>query len=66
VDDLARTIAATPCDLVLAATPIDLCRLVRTPQPMLRVSYAISEPAGTPLADAFTAFLERLPATPGR
>jgi predicted GTPase len=59
VADLAATIAAVPCDLVLAATPIDLCRLVRTPQPMLRVGYAIVEGDGAPLAAAFTAFLER-------
>jgi predicted GTPase len=58
VEDLAATIAAVPCDLVLAATPIDLCRLVRTPQPMLRVGYAIAEGNGAPLATAFTAFLE--------
>jgi predicted GTPase len=63
VDDLARTIAATPCDLVLAATPIDLGRLVRTPQPVLRVGYAVRELEGTPLADAFAAVLATLPAT---
>ncbi|RNC65104.1 MAG: GTPase [Desulfuromonadales bacterium] len=53
VADLAGTIAAVPCDLVLAATPIDLARLVTVDRPILRVSYAIAEVAGTPLRDAF-------------
>ena len=33
VADLSATIAAVPCDLVLAATPIDLARLVRVHRP---------------------------------
>jgi predicted GTPase len=42
VEDLSRTIAAIPCDLVLAATPIDLARLIRIETPVLRVNYAIA------------------------
>ncbi len=61
VAELSATIAAVPCDLVLAATPIDLARLVRGATPILRVSYAISEPEGTPLRDLFLRFLERVP-----
>jgi len=53
VAELAATIAAVPCDLVLAATPIDLARLVRGDTPILRISYAIAETDGTPLRDAF-------------
>lgn len=61
VAELAATIAAVPCDLVLAATPIDLARLVRVDTPILTVSYAIAEPDGTPLRDAFLRFLESVP-----
>ena len=59
VEDLAATIAAVPTDFVLAATPIDLNRLLASPQPIIRVSYAVREISGTPLKDAFCGFLER-------
>lgn len=61
VAELAATIAKVPCDLVLAATPIDLARLVRVGTPVLRVSFAIAEPEGTPLRDALLRFLYFLP-----
>ncbi|ABK98198.1 cyclic 2,3-diphosphoglycerate synthase [Pelobacter propionicus] len=61
VAELGATISGVPCDLVLAATPIDLARLVRVDTPILRVSYAIAEPEGTPLRDAFLRFLCSLP-----
>jgi predicted GTPase len=57
VTELAATIAAVPCDLVLAATPINLGRLVRVKTPILRVSYTIAEANGSPLQDAFLQFL---------
>jgi predicted GTPase len=57
VADLARTIDAVPCDLVLAATPIDLARLVRVERPIIRIDYAIAETEGTPLRDIFLEFL---------
>jgi len=41
--DMEATIQATPCDLVLAATPIDLSRLIRISQPVLRVSYRVED-----------------------
>jgi len=41
--DLEATIARTPCDLVLVATPIDLARLVRIDQPNARVTYELEE-----------------------
>jgi len=61
VAELSATIAAVPCDLVLAATPIDLARLVTVATPILAVTYAIAEPDGTPLRDAFLRFLETVP-----
>ena len=53
VEELAASITAVPCDLVLAATPIDLAGIVRVAAPILRVTYASAEIDGTPLADAF-------------
>lgn len=57
VADLAQTIRATPCDLVLAATPIDLIRLVDVPMPIVRVSYDMEEMPGSPLRQAIGRFL---------
>ena len=51
LDDLEATIAATTCDLVLIATPIDLGRMIRIDKPWLRVSYRLDE-QGDGLADA--------------
>jgi predicted GTPase len=59
VAELERTIAAVPCDLVLAATPIDLARLVASARPIIRVTYAIAETACCPLRDAFVDFVDR-------
>ena len=50
--DLEATIRATPCDVVVAGTPIDLGRLVEAGRPVRRVSYELRE-IGTPtLAEA--------------
>jgi predicted GTPase len=43
VRDLEETIRRVPCDLVLVATPVDLTRLVKIGQPMLRVRYELAE-----------------------
>ena len=43
VADLEKTIAAVPCDLVLVATPIDLGRIIKIPQPSMRVLYDLEE-----------------------
>lgn len=58
VMELSATIAAVPCDLVLAATPIDLARLVKTTRRIVRIAYNITETTGTPLRDAFHSFLD--------
>jgi len=39
VKDLEETIRRVPCDLVLAATPIDLTRVAKIAQPVQRVGY---------------------------
>ncbi len=41
IRDLEETINATPCDLVLVATPIDLRRLVNIRHPVDRVRYEL-------------------------
>jgi predicted GTPase len=41
--ELEATIAATPCDLVLIATPIDLARVIKIDKPALRVTYEVEE-----------------------
>jgi predicted GTPase len=41
--DLATTIAQTPCDVVVCATPVDLRRLITIRQPVVRVGYELRE-----------------------
>jgi predicted GTPase len=41
--DLAETIAATPADMVLVATPIDLARIIKINKPNQRVRYELQE-----------------------
>ncbi len=43
MDDLERTINATPCDVVLIGTPIDLSRLLKINKPTVRVTYELKE-----------------------
>jgi len=60
VADLEATIEATPCDLVIIATPIDLRRLVDFDVPALRVTYELQE-IGTPtLEQPIAELLERV------
>lgn len=54
---LAATINAAAADVVVAATPIDLARLIHVDKPVVRARYEFAE-AGTPtLAAAIDAFL---------
>jgi len=41
IRDLEETINATPCDLVIVGTPIDLTRLLKSNRPMQRVRYEL-------------------------
>lgn len=43
VKDLEKTIAATPCDVVVIATPIDLKRIVKIDKPSVKVGYDLQE-----------------------
>lgn len=49
--ELEETINATPCDLVIVATPIDLRRIMRINKPCDRVRYELQEIGQPTLAD---------------
>lgn len=52
VRELEETVARTPCDVVVVATPIDLRRIMKIDKPSVRVRYELQE-IGTPtLEDA--------------
>jgi predicted GTPase len=58
IRDLEATINATPCDVVIAATPIDLRRVLRNVQhPMDRVRYELQEIGRPTLADVLAEWL---------
>jgi predicted GTPase len=47
VHELAQALAATPADVVLAATPIDLSRVLTVAKPVVRVRYELEPVSGT-------------------
>lgn len=51
VRDLAATIRATGCDVVVSGTPIDLARLVEVDVPIRRATYELEEVGARRLAD---------------
>ena len=51
VADLAATLNAMPVDVVLAATPIDLTRVLTLTKPIVRVRYELEEVSGPRLSD---------------
>jgi len=58
VRELEATIAATPCDVVLVATPIDLRRIMKIDKPALRVRYELQEIGIPTLVDALAPVLK--------
>jgi predicted GTPase len=62
--DMEATIQQTPCDLVLVATPIDLSRLIRISQPVLRVSYRVEDWGEPTLERVIEEFLQRQALSP--
>ena len=56
---LGRTIAAAKADFVLAATPVDLARLIPIDTPVIRVRYDFAEVDAPGLSDRLAAFLAR-------
>jgi predicted GTPase len=57
--ELEETIRATPCDLVLVATPIDLARVIKIDKPALRVTYEVEELTKPGLADKLAGLRRR-------
>jgi predicted GTPase len=57
VAELAATIDAVPCDVVLLGTPIDLRRILKSRHPLVRVRYELEE-LGSPRLDALLADLD--------
>ncbi len=58
VQDLQETINATPCDLVIVATPIDLRRVVEIDHPTQRVRYELQEIGKPTLQDILSQFIQ--------
>ncbi|HOW30873.1 MAG TPA: hypothetical protein PLP88_04845, partial [Bacteroidales bacterium] len=57
--DLEKTIANTPCDAVVIATPIDLNRIVKINKPCVKVGYDLQEIGKPDLAEILDAFVEK-------
>ncbi|MBE0416384.1 MAG: GTPase [Coriobacteriia bacterium] len=57
--DLEATIAATPCDVVVVGTPIDLSRLLHIDQRVVRVTYGSADAGSPTLTDVVGGFIEK-------
>jgi predicted GTPase len=58
-DDLAATINAVPCDVVVIGTPIDLSRIIDINKPTVRVRYELQEIGHPNLWDILDGFLKK-------
>ncbi|MBE3109269.1 MAG: GTPase [Acidobacteria bacterium] len=54
--ELAKTIEAIDCDLVVSATPIDITRVIKVSKPILRVGYELEEIGSPTLKDLLKKF----------
>jgi len=59
LDDLCATLNAVPADVVVSASPIDLCRLVTPNKPIVRARYEYAEAESPGLAGLLAEFLGR-------
>jgi predicted GTPase len=57
IEDLEATVRKAKVDVVVVATPIDLTRLIKIAQPMLRVTYDLQEIGKPTLEDALKPIL---------
>jgi predicted GTPase len=60
VRELKLSIESTPCDMIISATPIDICRIMTLTKPVKRVFYDIEEEEGSPLEEIISQFLARI------
>lgn len=56
IRELAKTIEAVDCDLVVSATPIDITRVISVNKPILRVRYELEEIGSPTLKDVLKKF----------
>jgi predicted GTPase len=59
VSELKATIEATPCDMVLVGTPVDLGRVMRLSKPTVRVKYELQVLGPICLEELMDGFLKR-------
>jgi len=59
IEDLEKTINATPCDVVVIGTPIDLTRIIKINKPVVRVTYELQEVGQPDLNNALEPFLKK-------
>lgn len=61
IDELGATIAATPCDIVITGTPIDLRRIMMNIDvPVRHATYELREVGSPALADVLAPLIERV------
>ena len=60
IRDLEKTINLADCDVVLAATPIDLKRIIKVNKPIIRVRYGVGEEAEKELEKIIEEFLKNV------
>jgi predicted GTPase len=63
VNELQAALAAIPADVVLAATPIDITRVLAVPKPVVRVRYEL-EPVSGSLEDLLAPVIARAKGAP--
>jgi predicted GTPase len=62
LEALRLTLARASADLVIAATPVDLARLVSLDKPIIRARYDFAEASEPGLGSLIDGWLARLPA----
>lgn len=60
IRDLEATINAVPCDIVLAATPFDIGRLLRVNKQLVRVCYELEDMGAPTLRETINNFIEKV------
>jgi predicted GTPase len=60
IADLEKTINATPCDVVVIGTPIDLNRIVKISKPTVRVTYELQEIGSPNLQMVLEGFVKKV------
>jgi predicted GTPase len=58
IKDLEHTIAATACDLVVVATPVDLKKIIKIDKPVVRVGYELQETGHPTLEEILNEWLK--------